>query len=312
MAYFRLFRVVNLLIMLLIMYFFRYFLFESALGFENTVSPLSDLQFALLALMFVLLAAGGYALNDYYDIGMDEINSPGKTVLRNKLSLSAGQSWFFILSAAGMVVGFILAFMLKATSLYFMPVFIAAMYWFYSTKYKREFLSGNLVVSFMAALNIGIIYLYYIMAFIHAGTIPVIMMPYINTITIIFVSFAFYVTFIREIVKDVPDMEGDKEFDCSNIPLRYGIPVTRIVLLILAVVLLASLAVFAWYSNQLSKSYLTYYILILLVPFWIYIIRGIWTAKEKKDFNDLATFIKIFMVAGVVSLQLLHMSNLWR
>lgn len=312
MAYFRLFRVVNLLIMALIMYFFRYFLFESALNFENLASPLSDLQFGLLVGMFVLLAAGGYALNDYYDIGMDEINNPEKTVLRKKLPLSAGQNWFFILTAAGLVVGFILAFMLKATSLYFMPIFIAALYWFYSTKYKREFLSGNLVVSFMAALNVGIIYLYYIMAFINAGIIPVVMMPYINTIMLIFVAFAFYVTFIREVVKDIPDMKGDKEFDCSSIPIRYGIKTTRIVLLAMAAVLLAALAVFAYYSNQLSKSYLTYYILVLLVPFWIYVIRSIWVAKEKKDFSELATLIKIFMVAGVVSLQLLHMSNLWR
>ncbi|HPF01549.1 MAG TPA: UbiA family prenyltransferase, partial [Bacteroidales bacterium] len=117
MAYFRLFRVVNLLIMALIMYFFRFFLFESALGFENIASPLSELQFGMLVGMFVLLAAGGYALNDYYDIGMDEINNPEKTVLRKKLPLSAGQNWFFILTAAGLVIGFILAFMLKATSL---------------------------------------------------------------------------------------------------------------------------------------------------------------------------------------------------
>jgi 4-hydroxybenzoate polyprenyltransferase len=312
MAYFRLFRVVNLLIMALIMYFFRFFLFESALGFENIASPLSELQFGMLVGMFVLLAAGGYALNDYYDIGMDEINNPEKTVLRKKLPLSAGQNWFFILTAAGLVIGFILAFMLKATSLYFMPVFIAALYWFYTTKYKREFLSGNLVVSFMAALNVGIIYIYYIMAFIKVGTLPVIMMPYINVVTIVFAVFAFYLTFIREVVKDIPDMKGDQAFDCINLPIKLGIKTTRIVLLILSFVFLAALAYFAFYSYDTKRSYLMYYILILLVPFWIFIVRNLWKAKENKDFKDLAMMLKVYMVAGIFSLQLLHMSNKWK
>ncbi|MPM04355.1 1,4-dihydroxy-2-naphthoate octaprenyltransferase [bioreactor metagenome] len=312
MAYFRLFRVVNLLIMALIMYFVRFFLFDSALAFENIVSPLTELQFAMLVGMFVLFGAGGYSLNDYFDIGMDEINNPGKTVLRDKLPLSAGLNWFFILTAAGLVVGFILAFMLKSTTLYFMPVFLAAMYWFYSTKYKREFLSGNLVVSLMAAFNVGIIYIYYIMAFVKVGTIPVIMMPYINTTVIIFTSFAFYITFIREVVKDIPDMEGDKEFECNNLPIKLGVKNTKIILLSLSVVFLAALTYFAFYSFQLSKSYLMYFIVILLIPYWIFIMRSLWIAKEKKDFKDLATMLKIYMIAGIFSLQLLHMSNQWR
>ncbi len=312
MAYFRLFRVVNLLIMALIMYFFRFFLFESALGFENIASPLSELQFGMLVGMFVLLAAGGYALNDYYDIGMDEINNPEKTVLRKKLPLSAGQNWFFILTAAGLVIGFILAFMLKATSLYFMPVFIAALYWFYTTKYKREFLSGNLVVSFMAALNVGIIYIYYIMAFIKVGTLPVIMMPYINAVTIVFAVFAFYLTFIREVVKDIPDIKGDQEFECSNFPIKLGIKRTKIILLILSFAFIAALAYFAYYSYDTKRSYLMYYILILLIPYWIFIIRNLWKAADNKDFKDLALMLKVYMVAGVFSLQLLHMSNKWK
>lgn len=312
MAYFRLFRVVNLLIMALIMYFFRFFLFESALGFENIASPLSELQFGMLVGMFVLLAAGGYALNDYYDIGMDEINNPEKTVLRKKLPLSAGQNWFFILTAAGLVIGFILAFMLKATSLYFMPVFIAALYWFYTTKYKREFLSGNLVVSFMAALNVGIIYIYYIMAFIKVGTLPVIMMPYINAVTIVFAVFAFYLTFIREVVKDIPDIKGDQEFECSNFPIKLGIKRTKIILLILSFAFMAALAYFAYYSYDTKRSCLMYYILFLLVPFWIFIVRNLWKAKENKDFKDIALMLKVYMVAGVFSLQLLHMSNKWK
>jgi len=312
MAYFRLFRVVNLLIMALTMYFFKYFLFDAALAYENTIAPLNDLQFAMLVGVFVLLAAGGYAINDYYDVGMDEINKPGKTILRNKLPLSAGQTWFFILTAAGILLGCALAFLLKSTSLYFMPVFLAAMYWFYTTKYKREFLSGNLVVSFMAALNIGIIYIYYILAFRHVGDFPVLMFPYITRAVLIYSSFAFFITFIREVVKDVMDVEGDKEFECVNIPIKYGIKTTKIILLVLSFAFMAVLVWFAFFSMKLNKSYLFYYIIILLAPLWIFITRNLWIAKEKKDFKDIASFLKIYMVAGIVSIQLLEMSNQWR
>jgi len=312
MAYFRLFRVVNLAIMVLIMYFFRFYLFESAMGFEKIPSPLSSLQFALLVAMFVLLAAGGYALNDYYDIGMDEINKPGKTVLRQKIKLSVGLNWFFILTALGLAVGFVLAFMLQNMTLYFVPVFLAALYWFYSTKYKREFLSGNLVVSLMASLNILIIYIYYIMAFIKSGSIPVIMMPYINTITVVYAAFAFYITFIREVAKDIPDMKGDKEFNCSNIPIRYGIKNTRMVLIVLSIVFLAALAIFAWNTYVTKRSYLMYYILFVLIPFWLFVIASFIKAKNDKDYKDIGLILKIYMVAGIFSLQLLHMSSQWR
>ena len=231
------------------------------MGFEKIPSPLSSLQFALLVAMFVLLAAGGYALNDYYDIGMDEINKPGKTVLRQKIKLSVGLNWFFIFTALGLAVGFVLAFMLQNMTLYFVPVFLAALYWFYSTKYKREFLSGNLVVSLMASLNILIIYIYYIMAFIKSGSIPVIMMPYINTITVVYAAFAFYITFIREVAKDIPDMKGDKEFNCSNIPIKYGIKNKHGINCFINC-FLAALAIFAWNTYVTKRSYLMYYIFI--------------------------------------------------
>ncbi|NLL28396.1 MAG: UbiA family prenyltransferase [Bacteroidales bacterium] len=311
LAYIKLFRVPNLLIMAVIMYFFKYFLFDAALGYENMEAPLSNLQFALFVLMFVFLAAGGYALNDYYDIGMDEINRPEKTVLRNILPLNTGINSFFILTTIGLAAGFIVAFNINNITLYFIPIFIAALYWFYSTKYKREFLVGNFVVAFMAALNVCLIYLYYIFAFINIGNLPVIMIPYMNKITLIYSSFAFVITFIREIVKDICDEEGDKKFNCSSLPIKLGLKKTKNILIVISLFVAITLVYFGVYSFKLNKSYLFYYIWILLVPFWIFIIINLFKAKEKKEMHDISSFLKIYMLAGIISLQLLHMSNLW-
>ncbi len=311
MAYFRLFRVVNLLIIAFIMYFLRYFLFEPVMEVEHMTSPLSDLQFAWLVLTYLVLTAGGYALNDYYDIGMDEINRPGKTVLRNILPLKAGLNLFFILTAIGVLSGFALAWTLKSTTLYFIPVFVSALYWFYTTKYKREFISGNLVVSFLAALGVGIVFVYYVLSFPTVGFFPYRMWPYLYTIVIVFASFAFYLTFIREIVKDVIDTNGDKEFGCDNIPIRFGMAETRIILIILASVLLGGIGVFAWFTYSLNKSYLFYYLVIVMIPMSIYLINQLVRAKEIKDYKAISLFLKIMMVVGMVSLQILDMSNKW-
>lgn len=312
MAYFRLFRVVNLFIMALIMVFVKFFLFDPSLALDKVASPLSDLQFIWLVATYMFIAAGGYAINDYYDIGMDEINRPGKTVLRNKIPLSYGQNLFFILTAIGVLSGFGLAYTLQSTTLYFMPVFVAALFWFYSTKYKREFVSGNLVVAFLAALNIGIVYIYYTLSFPGIGDFPVNVFPYITKIVVIFASFAFFVTFIREIIKDVVDIEGDSKFDCKNIAIHFGVKETKLILYVLSFVLLAAILVFVYFTWKLNKDYLFYYVLVVLVPMWIYFISNLFKAKETDDFKPLALFLKIFMVAGIVSLQLLDMSNQWR
>jgi 4-hydroxybenzoate polyprenyltransferase len=298
--------------MALTMIFIKFFLIDPSIGFENVASPLSDLQFIWLVATYIVIAAGGYAINDYYDVGMDEINRPGKTVLRNKLSLSFGQNMFFVLTAIGVLSGFGLAYTLKSTTLYFMPVFVAALFWFYTTKYKREFVSGNLVVAFLAFLNIGIVYIYYILSFAGMGDFPVNMFPYITKIVVIYGSFAFYVTFIREIVKDVVDIKGDKEFDCKNIAIRFGVKDTKTILLVLSFVLLAVLLVFAYFVWTLNKDYLFWFIAVVLIPMWIYFITNLSRAKETEDFKPLALSLKIFMVAGIVSLQLLAMSNQWR
>ncbi len=312
MDYIRLFRVVNLLIMALIMVFVKFFLFDPSLALDKVASPLSDMQFIWLVATYMLIAAGGYAINDYYDVGMDEINRPDKTVLRNKLPLSLGQNLFFILTAIGVLSGFGLAYTLQSTTLYFMPVFVAALFWFYSTKYKREMVSGNLVVAFLAALNIGIIFIYYTLSFPSIGDFPIKMFPYITKIVIIFASFAFFVTFIREIVKDVVDIKGDTEFGCKNIAIHFGIKETKLVLYVLSFVLLAAIMVFAYFTWKLNKDYLFWYIVVVILPMWIYFISNLFKAKDTNDFKPLALFLKIFMVAGIVSLQLLDMSNQWR
>jgi len=300
------------MIIALIMFFFKFFLFDVALAFEGIESPITNWQFVWLVATYVILAAGGYAINDYYDIGMDEINRPEKIVLRNKIPYSAGQNLFFILTAVGLLSGLGLAWVLNVTTLYFLPAFVAALFWFYSTKYKREFLSGNIAVGVMAALNILIVYLYFLLAFPRIENFPISMYSFINKVVFIYATFAFLVTFIREVVKDIPDMEGDKEFDCVNLPIKYGVKTTKTILLVLSALFLLVLGYFGYYAVGLKKMYLMYYIFIILIPFWIYFMRGLYKANEKKDFTDLATLLKLYMLAGIFSLQMFDITNAWR
>jgi len=311
MAYFRLFRVVNLLIIALIMYLMRFFLFEPSFEIDKIMNPFSELQYAMLVMTYVLISAGGYALNDYYDIGMDEINRPGKTVLRNKLPLRAGMTWFIIMTTAGIILGSILAYQMKSFSMYFFPVFIAGLYWFYSTKYKRELLSGNIVVSVLAAISIVLVFLYYVLSFNSTGQIPITSFPYLKKAVLIYASFAFLITFIREIVKDVVDVKGDTEFDCTNIPIKYGKKETKMILQILSFIFLAALLYFVYLTWKMDKTYLMYYVVVILIPMFIYFIFQLRKAKENNDYRALSTILKIYMVAGILSIQLLDLSNKW-
>lgn len=311
MAYLRLFRVVNLIIIAFIMYLLRFYLFEPAFEIDNIANTFTEWQFALIVLSYVLISAGGYAINDYYDIGMDEINRPGKTILRNKLSLRAGMTCFIVLTSIGIVIGMIVAYQLESRSMYFFPIFVAALYWFYSTKYKREIFSGNLVVSSLAALSVILVFLYYVLSFSKSGQFPVLSFPYIKKAVLIYAGFAFYITFIREVVKDLIDVKGDKEFNCNNIAIKYGLKKTKIILLVLSFVFLAALLLFAFFTYKMNKTYLFYYVLVILLPLFIYFIFQLMKSKKESDYKPLSLFLKIYMLAGIVSIQLLDLSNKW-
>ncbi len=109
-------------------------------------------------------------------------------------------------------------------------------------------------------------------------------------------------TFLREVVKDAEDMEGDLDSNCNTIPIVLGIPKTKVLLAAIAMITLSALAYLSFLQLSGGDTIAFLYVTVLLnLPLLLMIYRII-TAKEKKDYSFISLLIKLIMLFGVLSI----------
>jgi 4-hydroxybenzoate polyprenyltransferase len=272
-SFLRLTRVWNLLILALAQYFTAIMLIDRANVF--------DLRFFLLVTSTVLIAAAGYIINDYYDIKIDLINKPERVVIGKGITRRYAILFHTLLSMAGVAIGTFLNW--KIGVLNFGAAFLL---WWYSNNLKRQPLIGNIVVSLLTALSIVIVDSLY-----KTG----------NSLIFIYGAFAFFITLIREIIKDMEDLKGDDTFGCRTLPIIWGIRKTKYFIY-------GVLAVFSLTVVLLDVLYIDlpeYYFLVFLFAPLAILLYTLIKADTKKDYSRLSNFCKIILLLGVFSMAFL-------
>ncbi len=305
----RLIRLPNLIILALCMYFVRYFIFLPIYASRAMELHLGDTGFALLVLSVLLVAAGGYVLNDIFDVRADQANRPEKAVLPEHVSIKTANALYYTLSIAGCMLGIYVAFHIGALKLGFIHLMSVAVLYYYSLKYKRIAFAGNITVALMSALVIIIVWLFEFFAIKNDALAFAEMVGYFRTLNIlvlIYAFFAFLSNLIREMVKDIEDIEGDRVAGCRTIPIRYGETTARRIIVAASVVMLAFLGFVAWKYFAWDYHPAAWFMSIVLGSMWIYCITALLRAKEKADYHNLSTSLKIFIIAGILSMQLLY------
>ena len=107
----------------------------------------------LLILATVLIAAGGYVINDYFDVKIDRINRPDAVIVTRTVSKPAAMQLSIWLSGIGIVCGIAIAILLRSWTLGMLFILVPGLLWFYSSSYKRLFMVGNLIIALLAALT---------------------------------------------------------------------------------------------------------------------------------------------------------------
>jgi 4-hydroxybenzoate polyprenyltransferase len=294
-AFLRLIRFQNLVIIAVSQALARYCLIMPAYqtAYNNIgifPSHLSKIDFILLVLSAVLIAAAGNIINDVFDVRADEINKPGKNSIGKLISAETGRKLYYIFSATGIAIGFYLAAKIEKPVMGFINVFAAGSLWMYSSYYKKRLLMGNVVIALLSGL-----------ALLMVGLFEPEFYPNI-TYLLIYSGFAFAVTLIREIIKDMEDLDGDERTQCKTLPVVAGIKKSKAVVLILiviTVVMIGYILVTYFYRNNV----ISFWNLLAMfeIPF-LALAYLVITASEKKDFRFASTFTKIVMVLGVFSL----------
>ncbi|MFX0149551.1 MAG: geranylgeranylglycerol-phosphate geranylgeranyltransferase [Candidatus Hodarchaeota archaeon] len=167
-----------------------------------------------------LIAVGGYAINDVFDVEIDKINAPHRPIPSGLLTLNQAKVYSIIL----FIIGVCLAFLID------IPAFLIAftggiLLYLYAAFFKRSGFIGNVMIGLLTSIP-----------FIFGGFLTH------SYETMIYPAiFAFLIIVGREVIKDIEDVHGDRIEDVRSIALRYGVKSARTIgLLILFLLIVLS------------------------------------------------------------------------
>lgn len=305
---FKLIRFPNLVIIAATQYAMRYLVMEPLLPSETFALQFGDLQFALLVLSTIFIAAAGYIINDYFDTQSDMINKPSRVVVGVRISRRVAMTLHALLNIIGVGLGIYLAFYVKIPSLSFVFVIATGLLWFYSTSYKRQFLVGNLSVAFLTGLVPLMVVLFEI-PLLNREYGQVMLrneasFNYIFAWVGGFSFFAFLTTLIREVIKDAEDFEGDMAYGMKTVPIVMGSFWTRFLVVGMIAVtlglLIFLLVKYIMFSVE-PADYISmaYFGLFLIAPLVLLMIQVI-LASDKRGYRRASTLIKLVMLTGIL------------
>jgi 4-hydroxybenzoate polyprenyltransferase len=305
---FKLIRLNNLVMIAITQYLVRFCIIAPILNIKGLSLQMSEFWFAMLVLATALLAAGGYAINDYFDTKTDAINRPKRVLVGKAFTRQFAIKLHFTLSTVGSLLGIAASFYVGNWHYALIFPIVGGLLWFYSTTYKAQLLIGNIIIALMAAM-VPLIVLLFELARITKTILIVIQQNQINLNAIAywvigFSLFAFITTFIREVVKDMEDFEGDFETGCSTIPVAYGIRNAKIVAAVTIVIEVAFVYFIFWRylsvlpSGKLDWLSLTYITVTIAIPFVVLLFRVVMASKAAQ-YKLASLLIKLIMLAGV-------------
>jgi 4-hydroxybenzoate polyprenyltransferase len=304
MAYLNLIRYKNLIIIVLLQFLLRYGLLIPILNYYGVSPELSHVRFGLLVLATVLLAASGYVINNYFDVSIDRINKPENVVVGREVHRRTALLLHVIFTITGVFIGLFLAYISRKENYALMFIVIPGLLWYYSTTLKKQMLVGNLTIALLTALVPFVVVSleFATLARVHGNAIlhsEACSTAWFWTAGVAF--FAFISTIMRELIKDMEDVEGDRETGCRTLPVEMGIDYSRSIVIILSIASIAALWLILLFVPQLRTSYITwgYFFLFLTVPYILLAFRTA-RAKTKRDFAFISRLSKIIMLMGIL------------
>jgi 4-hydroxybenzoate polyprenyltransferase len=311
-AFFNLIRWQNLLIVILTMVLMRYAVLAPVVskigvillkgsGEEVPMTlQFSLIDFIMLVAATVFLTAGGYVINDYFDIKTDLINK-GKVIVGTHIPRRQAMMWHNIFNIAGVSMGFYISWQDGYFWLGIMFLLVSGLLYFYSASYKRQFLIGNLVVAILVGMVPLLVVIYEWPALYRYYMVNAVSLPEINFIFYWvggFAVFAFLTTLTREIIKDIEDFEGDIAYGRNTVPVVMGVLSAKIISVSLVIITIALLYL-TWYifiNDIITLCYLSVSIVLPLA----FVVFKVLISKNRKQLHSASSIMKVVMVTGIL------------
>ena len=254
-------------------------------------SPNKSLRFVLLDsnLFFIVLAtvcvvAAGYIINNFYDKEKDKINRPVKSKIDSLVSQKTKLSVYFMLN----FIGAILAYIISWRAVLFFSGYIFLI-WLYSHKLQKYPFIGIISVSILTILPFFAVFVYYK-----------------NFSEVIFVHavFLFLLLVIRQLIKNLENMDGDILTNLKTIPIKYGEELTKKAISFLSLTIIVPVY-FLW--NYPEIGWMKFYFAFSIIALIIFVII-LWKSNAKSQYIILHNLLKFLIFAGIFSLILIDTS----
>ncbi len=303
MKFLKLIRFQNLVMVAFMQIIFRY----GFLKLQKVELALADWQFALLVLATVFIAAGGYIINDIMDQETDNENRPNKVIVGKSISESMAYNLYFGFTIAGSLIGYYLSSLIYRDNFFGIFIIISLLLYVYATSFKQVAVIGNIIVSLALALSVLIIGLFDIIPATDQGNR--FQMRLWLELLFDYAVFAFIINFIREIIKDLEDINGDNSQGMKTLPILIGIPKTTKIVTVLTVI--ATLVLLWYVNNHLMDTQLyfaTIYALLFIISPMIFVAVKIWSAITAKEFRLLSSVLKVVIFFGILSVLIINLN----
>lgn len=303
----RLLRWPNLVFIAITQVLFHFCVVLPAANGQTTSFPLQlQLQyFWMLCGASMLIAGAGYIINDYFDINIDQVNKPDKMVVEKIITRRAAIFWHWLFSGIGIAISAYISFKLRNPILFIGNCACVLLLWVYSTTYKRRLIIGNVLISLMTAWVVLVLLIAEVPGwFIGSSYLEIerASAARLSRIGVLYASFAFVLSLVREVVKDMEDMEGDRKEHCRTLPIVFGVNAAKVFAGTWLFILVAMLLIMEVYVLLFGWWYFALYITILVVIPLVYLFKKLFDANDIKAYHTISSQIKWVMLTGIFSM----------
>ncbi len=293
----------------------KFFIINPALQFSRIEPSLSLFWYLVMVFATVLIAASGYIINDYFDQKTDSVNKPFRLMVHDYFTKQQIINIHLGLNFVAVALAFSAAIVADNFRLSFIYAVTAGLLWFYSSSFKKMFLIGNIIVSFLTALVVMLPVMFELPSLMQQNAFGQYDSMKVQAIGIILYTstayfiFALLTTFIREMVKDMEDLKGDMATGASTLPAILGLQKTKLIAVgfwLLLMVLIGWVQQMYWNEGSLLKP--VYLLIAIQLPSLAGIFLLIKT-QFPEGFAKISLLLKIIMVFGILSMAVFYFFN---
>ena len=295
MKYLQLIRFQKLLLLALMQWVMRYlFLTQSYIDLA-----LTDINYLLLVVSTVCIAAGGAVMQHIVNQEEDEMIQPQKRVVGNTISEAVAYNWYIVLTIIGVGLGFYLSNVIYKPSFASLFILAATLLYVKATNLNRIPLVGTIISALLVAISILVIALFDV--FPATDAVNKIRMGEVFGILLDYAVFGFLLVLVFELFSTLKNKENDVRLGNATVATRLGNTKTKIIIVVITLFLIVLILYYSKVFLFELTLVLCYLLLALVGPLLFFVIKliGCNTIKEFKILERTLYFVVLFSILSI-------------